>query len=163
MPDIDQMIRSIRSCHSIVLCLCLLLPACAARGEEGRAFRTEYRDGDLRAQVSRYSIESKPSPVGQAEDFKRELKVRQLQLHEIDWYDVQTEEPLAIPIAADTLRGYEVVALTTTRGRRRESYFAVIALADEYVTFRVTHPPEQTSATRLREFVKSWLTTYLAK
>ncbi len=119
-----------------------------------------YEDGRFRADVVVYSKESAEDPAAQAAEFQRELKAMQLMLHEIDWYDVQMEAATEVAVGTQTFTGHHVFYRTTTRGRQKEGYFAVVALPAEYVKFMITHPPDQTNATRSRDFVSAWLTAY---
>ena len=63
---------------------------------------------------------------------------------EFDSYQILLNQPITVTAGTRSLPGHEVVFGMTRRNEVRESYFAVVALDDQYVKFTITQTLDPT-------------------
>lgn len=128
------------------------------RGSLGRLYR--YRDGRFRPDVYVYPASEWPDVATQAFDFVQTLNAERNRRW-FDAYEIMLDEPIRLPVAEDTLTGHEIVFRIRRGSQNRDSYFAVLAVRDQYVKFRITQAPDDNAPVKSRAFVHAWLSAYL--
>ncbi len=120
-----------------------------------------YRDEDFRPDVYIYPRDQWPDLRMQAFNFVDAIGEMRLR-GRYESYDMLLDVPIKLNIGTEALAGHEIIFRIAQAGRKRDSYFAVIGLPEQYVKFRITQPTEPNAPVRAREFVSAWLTAYLA-
>ena len=57
--------------------------------------------------------------------------------------------------------GHEIIVRLTPNHDNQVSYFAVVALDDQYVKFRISQPLVPGAGEKAREFAKQWVALYV--
>lgn len=127
------------------------------RGVQGQIYG--YVDGSFRPDVYVYPKDGWPDARTQGEDFHKTLKMMRFD-REIGEYHILLDEQTTVTANGREYYGHEIVFTTVRRGLRRDSYFLVLALPEQYIKFRITQNPSAESMTRSRAFVREWLTAY---
>jgi hypothetical protein len=118
-----------------------------------------YAQGDFRPDVYVYDKADWSDPQGQARSFIEALEINKRR-GEFDSFDVLLTRSINLDANGRILPGHEIVLKMHRRNEPRDSYFAVVSLPNEYVKFRITQVPSETSIVKARDFVNGWISKY---
>ena len=121
-----------------------------------------YARGDFKPDVFLYAKSGWRDSQSQAQTFIETLDISRRR-GEFESYQILLNQAITVTAGARSLPGHEVIFRMTRRNEVRESYFAVVALDDEYVKFRITQAVDATATARAREFARRWVALYVGE
>ena len=128
--------------------------------ELGTLYR--YARGEFKPDVYLYAKSGWRDAQSQAQTFIETLDVNRRQ-GAFDSYQILLKQAITVTAGTRSFPGHEVVFRMTRRNEVRESYFAVVALDNQYVKFRITQTLDATATAKAREFARRWVALYVGE